>query len=453
VAFRNVDEALIKDLHSVPMCTLLLLLVFIDPSICGCDRKRRYFITAGQRADFGIAAKIARAPESAIQILNEEFARPTLDYRVNAELGSTPGARIVTNIMAMMPLSKIRKKKVRDVFEVPEMFILSGTNYKLLTAVTAQLDEESRPKFIADLLKHIEAGGGAGRFCQRQHFPSLNSYVSYFPLIGEFCIRMGYAEQLFSAAAKVTVPTASITLLMMQVEDMISLNFDVFSEAQLQEIPKWLAPLRAMAELQTWSSKRQGGKITENPACKQGRQEEANRIVKSIDGIMAECQQARYFYLKGVLQQPTVNVEVENDKEEIEGYLRKLGFRDDMIKALDAAERDYREDATGFELKNVVGQLRSVLEFIFRDAAGAIAVKAGKAAPANWNNSVMYLLSTQFLTEPQEKLARGLYAVLSDEGAHPILAKAEFARLAQNMVIEFSLMFLTVLDKNGVKIT
>ena len=227
----------------------------------------------------------------------------------------------------------------------------------------------------------------------------------------------------------------------------------MFSRLESEKIPEWLTPLREMAELQTWASRRQGGKIETNPHYKQGWEAEAEQIVKSIDGITAECRQARYFYLKGALQQPTVNLEVESDKAEVEGYLKKLGFRDDMIQALDAAERDYRADATGFELKNVVGQLRSVLESICRDAAGAVAAKDGDAAPGNWNNSLAYLLKKKLVTDPQDKLARGLYAVLSDEGAHPILAKAEFARLARNMVIEFCLMFLTVLDKKRIKIT
>jgi hypothetical protein len=331
--------------------------------------------------------------------------------------------------------------------------VVGGENYKLLTAVISQLSKEEQPKFIADLLTHVERGGGRAGRALKYNFPTLEGRASYLPLIGEFCLRLGYVEDLFAALAKVKVPTVATALLLMQLEETIALNFDVFTDSELQKIPEWLAPLRSMAELQTWSSKHQGGKVEANPHYRQGWQAEADEIVKSVDGITAECRQARYFYLKGALHQPTVNLEVESDKAEVEDYLKKLGFGDDMIKALDAAERDYRADATGFELKNVMGQLRSVLEFIYRDASTAIAAQEGDAAPTNWNNSLMYLLKKKFITEPQDKLVRGLYAVLSDEGAHPILAKAEFARLARNMVIEMSLMFLTVLDGKKIKIT
>jgi len=41
---------------------------------------------------------------------------------------------------------------------------------------------------------------------------------------------------------------------------------------------------------------------------------------------------------------------------------------------------------------------------------------------------------------------------LSDEGVHPLIAEKEFARLLRNMVIEYGLMFLTMLEKKGIKI-
>jgi hypothetical protein len=396
---------------------------------------------------------LTRALDSAIQILTEEQTRPTLHYAPNMERGTSPGMKIMTNIMAVLPLSELRKRRPREVFEFSDMYAVGGENYKLLTAVISQLNKEEQPKFIADLLTHVERGGGRAGRALKHNFPTLEGRASYLPLIGELCLRLGYVKDLFAALAKVKVPTVATALLLMQLEETIALNFDVFTDSELQKIPEWLAQLRTMAELQTWSSKHQGGKVETNPHYRQGWQTEAEEIVKSVDGITAECRQARYFYLKGALHQPTVNLEVESDKAEVEDYLKKLGFRDDMIKALDAAERDYRADATGFELKNVMGQLRSVLEFIYRDAATAIAAQEGDAAPANWNNSLMYLLKKKFITEPQDKLVRGLYAVLSDEGAHPILAKAEFARLARNMVIEMSLMFLTVLDGKKIKIT
>ena len=172
---------------------------------------------------------------------------------------------------------------------------------------------------------------------------------------------------------------------------------------------------------------------------------------KSVDGIVAECAQARYFYLKGALQQ-TANFEVETDKLQVESFLKKLGFTQDLIQALDAAESNYRATSSAFELKSCVGLLRSVLESTHRDAAKSIAHSLRENPPQDWTTAVRFLVRMGLITPQQEKLVRGLYALLSDEGVHPILAKREFARLLRNMVIEYTLLFLTVLDKKGIAI-
>jgi hypothetical protein len=52
---------------------------------------------------------------------------------------------------------------------------------------------------------------------------------------------------------------------MLEVEEAIALNFNFFSEAELESIPAWLLPLREIAQLQTYSSKGSVGKMVENP--------------------------------------------------------------------------------------------------------------------------------------------------------------------------------------------
>jgi hypothetical protein len=66
--------------------------------------------------------------------------------------------------------------------------------------------------------------------------------------------------------------------------------------------------------------------------------------------------------------------------------------------------------------------------------------------------TVTFFRNYKFFTEQQDKFARGLYALLSDEGVHPLIAEREFARLLRNMVIEYGVMFLTMLEKRGIKI-
>jgi hypothetical protein len=56
-----------------------------------------------------------------------------------------------------------------------------------------------------------------------------------------------------------------------------------------------------------------------------------------------------------------------------------------------------------------------------------------------------------FLSKAEERYASALYTLLSDEGAHPIIAEKEYARLARNVVIEYALLFLRILEKRGLK--
>ena len=41
---------------------------------------------------------------------------------------------------------------------------------------------------------------------------------------------------------------------------------------------------------------------------------------------------------------------------------------------------------------------------------------------------------------------------MSDESVHPLAATREHARLLRNVVIEYGVMFLSLLDKKGIKL-
>jgi hypothetical protein len=182
-----------------------------------------------------------------------------------------------------------------------------------------------------------------------------------------------------------------------------------------------------------------------------GREREADQIVKSIDGIAQECRQARFWYLKGRLQR-TVNIEVESDKSRIEGFLTKLGFNDDMIKTLNAAENDYRSTTNPFELKSCLGHIRSFLEHLHREAAKSIAAAAGDTVVDRWGDATAYLRQQGYFTKQHETFIASLYTLISDTSVHPLGAEREYARLLRNVVIEYGVMFLTVLAKKGAKV-
>ena len=86
------------------------------------------------------------------------------------------------------------------------------------------------------------------------------------------------------------------------------------------------------------------------------------------------------------------------------------------------------------------------------EAAKAVAASAGETVEDKWGAATLYLRQKSFLTTKHEAFSASLYTVLSDESVHPLTADREYARLLRNVVIEYGVMFLTVLDKHGVKI-
>lgn len=400
------------------------------------------------------------ALEALARILNEERRRPTSDYRDNLrDIKESTGGHPLVNLAAA--LSKFpRADRIRDpkkivfhqVWEKPEIYTFGGTNYDLLQRLFAQLTPDIREQCFTKLLEYARRGGETTE-TSISHYPKFGWEVSDTPLIAEFMIRLGRMEPLLAAVGSASVPTSGLVLLLMQVSELVILNFTVLSEAELKLVPKLLAPLRETADLQTYASRGpRGGTMVRNPKYKPGREVEANAIVKCIDAIAAECDQALFFYLKGALRQ-TRNPEIEGDKIKLVEFLYTLGFPATLNEGLEEAERQYRDDSTQFELKSCLGHLRSFLEFLHRETAKSIAANAGDTVADRWGEATNYLRRKSVFTQQHEAFAATLYTLISDTSVHPLGADREYARLLRNMVIEYGVMFLSVLDKNGVKIT
>ena len=399
------------------------------------------------------------------RILNEERQRPTIEYPDNrSDLKANLEGRPLINMAVLEEprykrptIHAMREQKTRLVSEKPQVYSFGGGNYETLLLLFNQVSQSDRDQFIEKLLTFVESGGVCTQMAG-YHFPKFQGYVSDLPLIAEFCIRNGYTERLFISTTKAKVPTLGLALMMMQLEETIALNFTLFSEQKLKDMQTWLEPLREMAELQTYSARSargSAGKRVENPHFKPGRSEEANQIVRSIAGVMAECNQAIFFHIKGALQQSR-SFEVESDKLKVEGYLRSLGFDPMLQQALDLAEREFRDGATGFNLKTGMSHLRSFLEQLHAQACAAIATETTPATEATeynkWGLTSAFLKKHKYLSWQEEKLVCGIYAIMSEEGVHPLIAEPEYVRLLRNMVIEYGLLLMTILDKKGIKI-
>jgi len=405
--------------------------------------------------------EIAEAKSAIDQVLNEERERPSIGYEdvanewIIRSNEMTPDALKRWLVMASVPRKNLwaqRKVSPRLVTETPPIYRFSGTNFDLLMSIYGSVNENERPQLINHILRRVESGGTSAYYKPENYpFPIFSGKVCELPLIAEFCVRTRNVEPFFEATAKPTMPTVPLAIMMMQLEETIALNWDWFSNDQLGRIRKWLAPLREMADRQTHSARGRRGAMVKNPYYVMGREAEANQIVESIDGIAKECEQARFFYLKGALQQ-TVNLEVESDKARVESFLAKLGFSTDMIKSLNAAENDFRSITNPFQLKSCLGHIRSFLEHLHREAAKSIATAAGTTVVDRWGDATLFLGQQGYFTKQHESFVASLYTLLSDESVHPLTADREYARLLRNVTIEYGVMFLTVLDKRGVKI-
>ena len=387
------------------------------------------------------------AMKKASQILEEEQTQPTISYNYKGPI-EAPGWTVATGNLI---LANERRGRPRPVHEDPKLYEFKSTNFDLLVKIFSQVAEVDRPEFLSQLLEWVRKARPA-QVLRAVYFPIYQGCTSALALLAEFCVRTGHLKELLEATTVLTLPMASLVIMLMEIEEMIALNFNLFSDSELESIPTALNHQRGIAVLQTFAARGEVGKpMKPNPHYVRGFEAAGKEIVAAIDGIREECRKARYFYLKGALQE-LPNLEIESDKLKVEGFLVKLGFSKDMVRALDAAENDYKATATTFELKNCLGHLRSFLEHLHREAAKSVVAKVGATVPDTWGDATLYLRQQGYFTLQHERFSASLYTLLSDESVHPLTTDREYARLLRNVVIEYGVMFLTVLDKRGVKI-
>ncbi len=373
---------------------------------------------------------IDEALEKARRILAEEQVDPTLSYRYAS-------SSEITQRAGQGNLAFDRKSRPRQVSENPRLYVFESTNFNLLLKIFSQVAKEDRAKFVSALLDHVRQPIQAVRQRYNPTFPSYRDGVSALALLAEFCIRTGHLKELLAATAEPKMPAASLVIMLLEIEEMIALNFNLFSDSELAAMPSNLAPLREIAERQTYSARGpMHGPMKKNQHYRDGFSAVGNETVTVIDGITEACRKARYWYLKGALQE-LPNLEIESDKLKVEGFLIKLGFSADMVKALNAAESDYKSTASAFELKNCLGHLRSFLEHLHRQSVKSIAAAAAAAGHTvvdRWGDVILYLRQQGYFTKQHETFLASLYTLLSDESVHPLTADREYARLLRNVV-------------------
>jgi hypothetical protein len=398
-------------------------------------------------------------------LLDNEIDQPTITYmyaghewpeelRYDQQLRSSLSQHpeFATNNYA---LPRMRKRPLREVIETPDLWKLASTNYNLMMAIYGQLRDADRPMFLVDLLNIYIPITVHARSEVSNPYPSWSGRTSALPLIAELCIRNGALGLLLKVLGQLELPNSNVAVLMIHLQEVISLNFNVFSPSELDKFPEQLAHLHEIAERQRWKSRTlrliNPPKTSTNPHYKPGFEKAGTAVVQGIDAFLKQCAKARYFYLKGALQR-SGNLEIESDKKTVENFLSKLGFDQLMVQSLNEAEQLYRIDATAFELKSCLSHLRSFHEQLHLQGAKA-AVLPGESAPDKWGAATTFLRNHEVITLKTEQFISPLYTLVSDEAVHPLIAEREYARLFRNIVIEYGLLFLSTLEKKGLHLT
>ncbi len=190
------------------------------------------------------------------------------------------------SMVALSSLLEERRERPRYVYEDPKLFAFLSTNFDLLIKVFSQVSEGDRASFISSLLERVRKPLGARRAKGAAAFPSFGGEQSALGLLSEFCIRTGHLKELLAATSEPTFPTASLAILLTQIEETIALNFNLFSDSDLVSLPSGLAHLYEIAERQTYSARGpRSGAMQKNPHYVPGYSDAGNEIVASIKGM------------------------------------------------------------------------------------------------------------------------------------------------------------------------
>jgi len=398
---------------------------------------------------------IGLAIQKAKQILDEERSSPTVSYALAPKPAGTDPVSAAATLLPLVALPVMRSRRPREVLTDPATFGFSSVNCDLLRALMSQVAERGRGQFLSYVCQRLSWDVG----CRKQHpsaFPSWDNMVSELPLVVEFLVRYGGKEDFFRfLETKNLAMIPGHVLMLMQLEDMIALNYTVFIES---EYPRLASAVRcfwsSMKTFADGSARRGPGNTIVYGRVRYGELGEINllrwynEVTAICNGITEECRKARYLFLKGSLLEG-LNLEVNQDRNKVESYLRKFGFSALLVSSLDEADRLYRSDATTLEFKSCIGHLRSFLENLQKEAMPRIHGRFGGTLPTSWGGGLAYLLQNSVLSKTEEQFAAAFYTLISDEGVHPLIAEKEYARLARNMVIEYALLFLTKLDRLG----
>jgi hypothetical protein len=368
------------------------------------------------------------ALSKARQILDEERAFPTVTYRIDPSNEPAAMAALLATLGGEAPLYKLRKESPRRVLEDRSLYKFESVNYAMLRSLLYQIHEQDRPSFARYLSDQIVNTTGSFQN-PRAAYPCWLSFTSEFPLIAEFLVRNRGKGELIKALKLVPSIEPGQLILLIHLDEVICLNYGLFTETEYKDI----------ADAVDGASKRTRRTINVT-----GRSlyEDVQHYCKAVK---ESCRKAAYLYLKSSLLEG-LNQEINEDRTAVEHYLKQYGLSQPLLDSLNEADKLYRQEASPFDLKSCMGHLRSFLE---NAQAEAIAKCIGGPSSLNWGSGLEYLMKNGALSSFEKNFASSIYGLISDSAFHPLFAEREYARLARNIVIEYTLLLFRKLEKYG----
>jgi hypothetical protein len=140
-----------------------------------------------------------------------------------------------------------------------------------------------------------------------------------------------------------------------------------------------------------------------------------------------------------------VNPEINTDKRVLLSRMEELGFRPDIVKALEELDRKVYAAEKPLDFKSCMDLARTIFEEIVEDAGRrAVAVKGISLPPAsvkgNFSPWKKLLVETGVLPGADGEFFQSFYNYLSTAGAHRLGSQPEQVRVARNIVIEVGLL-------------
>jgi hypothetical protein len=168
-------------------------------------------------------------------------------------------------------------------------------------------------------------------------------------------------------------------------------------------------------------------------------------LVNILSEVGERITRIRYERLRGHLLQGA-NPEINTDREVLISRMEEMGFRGEIVTALDELDRKIMAADKPLDFKACVDLARTIYEEITEDGAKQAATVTGDPLPTGQRLSFApwkeLLVKTKVLTPEEGELYQKLYGYLSNVSTHRLGSAQEHVRIAKNTVIEWGLLLV-----------